>query len=141
MSKKKAKKNRPAKQGAARPKAKKGPARPGVKRAVIVALVVTAAAVAIAAGIGVWKLTGDSSSADAGNKRSATVKFPSWVSAPGTPRGSLKAYQAAIDYYDELNNFPCFCGCGQSAGHKSVRDCFVDSMNGDKVLFDNHGAG
>ena len=107
-------------------------------------LVITAAvfvAVALGAGIGVWKLTSGSSEGGGDSAKSASVKFPSWVYGPGTPSGSLKAYKAAIDYYDELSHIPCFCGCGQSAGHKSVRDCFIKSMNGESIVFDEHGAG
>ncbi len=68
------------------------------------------------------------------------IQIPSWASAPGTPANSAKAYAFALERPDLLSQVPCYCGCGQSAGHKSNLDCFIKSRNGDNVTFDQHGS-
>ena len=49
-------------------------------------------------------------------------------------------YQAAVKANDVLKWMPCYCGCGDSAGHKSNFNCFVQEIkeNG-KVVWDDHG--
>ncbi|MBD7946070.1 PCYCGC motif-containing (lipo)protein [Psychrobacillus sp. FSL K6-2684] len=49
-------------------------------------------------------------------------------------------YQAAAKANDVLKWMPCYCGCGDSAGHKSNFNCFVDEIkeNGE-VVWDDHG--
>jgi hypothetical protein len=72
---------------------------------------------------------------------SKNITLPSWVSAPGTPKNSAVAYRFALERPDLLSQMPCYCGCGESAGHISNLDCFIKSRNGDQVVFDQHGAG
>jgi len=36
-----------------------------------------------------------------------------------------EAYAFAVDNYAVLRYIPCYCGCGQSAGHKDNFDCYV----------------
>lgn len=69
------------------------------------------------------------------------VSPPDFASGPTTPQGTAKAYQFAIDHPDILAQIPCYCGCGQEAGHTSNLDCFIKSRNGNDVIFDDHGAG
>ena len=58
---------------------------------------------------------------------------------PGTP-GIRRLYQYAVEHGDELQYIPCFCGC-VNFGHKSNRDCYVKSFNGDGTLtFTSHAA-
>ncbi|MBE0429443.1 MAG: hypothetical protein IBX61_06180 [Thermoleophilia bacterium] len=105
-----------------------------VRSSILALLVLAVAAVGVGAGLGIWKLTESSGS---GNP---STKFPSFVYAPSAPKDSPKAYQAAIDHYEDMSHVPCYCGCAQ-AGHRSVRDCFIKSMNGSNIVYDNHGAG
>ena len=63
--------------------------------------------------------------------------FPSFVY---TSDQSLQAYEAAmkiaIKSPEVLPVIPCYCGCGEVAGHKNLKDCF---FKGDGS-FDDHGA-
>lgn len=48
-------------------------------------------------------------------------------------------YQLAGQVHDTLDWIPCYCGCGQSAGHKSNRDCFIREVKADgTVVWDDH---
>ncbi|QFG00582.1 hypothetical protein PB01_18290 [Psychrobacillus glaciei] len=49
-------------------------------------------------------------------------------------------YQAAAKANNILKWIPCYCGCGDSAGHLSNFNCFVHEIkeNGD-VVWDDHG--
>lgn len=39
-----------------------------------------------------------------------------------------------------LEKIPCYCGCGESAGHKNNYDCFIHENKEDgKVVWDDHG--
>lgn len=50
------------------------------------------------------------------------------------------AYQIAGLSTDLLQWIPCYCGCGESAGHKSNMNCFVQQINPDgSVVWDDHG--
>jgi hypothetical protein len=66
------------------------------------------------------------------------------------PRGQLprfantadtqRLYRYAVEHGDELQYFPCFCGCYQF-GHVSNRDCYVKAVNRDgAVTFTSHAA-
>ncbi|WP_429902800.1 PCYCGC motif-containing (lipo)protein [Geobacillus stearothermophilus] len=48
-------------------------------------------------------------------------------------------YQQAAEHRELLENIPCYCGCGQSAGHKNNYDCFVYETKQDgSVVWDDH---
>ncbi|MET3546450.1 PCYCGC motif-containing (lipo)protein [Paenibacillus cellulositrophicus] len=50
------------------------------------------------------------------------------------------AYMAAAGVKEVLNQIPCYCGCGESAGHKSNLNCFIKEVNPDgSVVWDDHG--
>ncbi|MEK0314382.1 PCYCGC motif-containing (lipo)protein [Cohnella sp. 56] len=50
------------------------------------------------------------------------------------------AYIAASKLQDTLQYIPCYCGCGQSAGHKSNLACFIAGVREDgSVIWDDHG--
>ncbi|BAD75741.1 hypothetical protein GK1456 [Geobacillus kaustophilus HTA426] len=49
--------------------------------------------------------------------------LPSFLSAFEEEMAAL--YQQAAEHRELLENIPCYCGCGQSAGHKNNYDCFV----------------
>jgi hypothetical protein len=49
-------------------------------------------------------------------------------------------YSLAAANTDLLQWIPCYCGCGESAGHTSNKDCFVSKMDKDgAVIWDDHG--
>lgn len=98
-------------------------------------VVVLAILVVVLAGVFVWVITGRVGDSSAGN-----LKPPDFAYASTAPKDAAKAYQAALDIPDYLSQIPCYCGCS-AEGHKSNLDCFIDSRNGDDVVFDRHGAG
>lgn len=49
-------------------------------------------------------------------------------------------YQAAGKAADILQWIPCYCGCGESVGHKSNKNCFIYEIKEDgSVIWDDHG--
>lgn len=51
-----------------------------------------------------------------------------------------KLYAYAVEHGDELQYIPCTCGCVRF-GHKSNRECYIKSFNGDGTLtFTSHAA-
>ena len=55
-------------------------------------------------------------------------------SAPARPSASLsrrvfasRAYQVAVSAPEALSAAPCYCGCGVSQGHLSLKDCYLQS--------------
>lgn len=39
---------------------------------------------------------------------------------------TLAGYKAAVRVREDLYAIPCFCGCGPSQGHTSMKDCFFN---------------
>ncbi|WP_211747547.1 PCYCGC motif-containing (lipo)protein [Paenibacillus sp. Marseille-Q4541] len=51
-----------------------------------------------------------------------------------------KIYLLSAQYADVLEFIPCYCGCGESAGHKSNLNCFIKEIEADgAVVWDDHG--
>lgn len=48
-------------------------------------------------------------------------------------------YLAAAKHADVLEQMPCYCGCGESAGHQSNLNCFIAEQNGEEITWDDHG--
>lgn len=49
-------------------------------------------------------------------------------------------YAAAAQNQKLLEHIPCYCGCGDSVGHKDNYDCFVHKNNEDgSLVWDDHG--
>ncbi len=49
-------------------------------------------------------------------------------------------YAAAGQATDILEWIPCYCGCGESAGHQSNLNCFVAETREDgSIVWDDHG--
>lgn len=49
-------------------------------------------------------------------------------------------YQMAGKATDILDVMPCYCGCGDSAGHLNNKNCFVHEVREDgSVVWDDHG--
>lgn len=64
------------------------------------------------------------------------VVWPDYVTqaAPDVKR----LYEFQITHGELMRYMPCFCGCGQNAGHRSNRDCYVREVKADgSVVFDS----
>ncbi|MBO0589026.1 PCYCGC motif-containing (lipo)protein [Sporosarcina sp. E16_8] len=49
-------------------------------------------------------------------------------------------YKMAGTATDIIKWMPCYCGCGESAGHGSNLNCFIDEVREDgSVVWDDHG--
>lgn len=49
-------------------------------------------------------------------------------------------YQVAGQATDILKWMPCYCGCGESAGHQSNLNCFIAEIHDDgSIVWDDHG--
>ena len=57
------------------------------------------------------------------------VDWPDFVLAAGSEVKRLYAFQ--IENGELMRYMPCFCGCGQNAGHRNNRDCYVKRVNPD----------
>ena len=60
------------------------------------------------------------------------VDWPDFVRAAGPEVKRL--YEFQIENGDLMRYMPCFCGCGQDAGHRSNRDCYVKRVNADGTV-------
>ncbi len=82
-------------------------------------------------------LSGCASSTNAASQPSMTM--PDFVR--DAPAAVKEAYQYAAAHPDELEKYPCYCGCGKM-GHTSNRSCYIKEIaaNG-TITFDNHAAG
>src|SRR5690606_19091093 len=50
-------------------------------------------------------------------------------------------HSLAAQHADLLEWIPCYCGCGDSAGHRNSLHCFVREIGDDgSVVWDDHGA-
>lgn len=105
----------------------------GKQKTVSLAAVIIGAALVISMGAGLMGCGSTDSSGDIG--------LPDFLNQAGVSAQTVKAYQAALDIPDYLEQIPCYCGCGTIEGHKSNLDCFIESRQGDKVEWDDHGAG
>ncbi|MBK3494608.1 PCYCGC domain-containing protein [Viridibacillus sp. YIM B01967] len=49
-------------------------------------------------------------------------------------------YKATGQATEILQWIPCYCGCGESAGHKSNMNCFISEVKEDgSIVWDDHG--
>jgi hypothetical protein len=66
--------------------------------------------------------------------------MPAWLSSAG--KEVLTEYAWAAGHRDELQYFPCYCGCYDNAGHDSNYECyFQHNGNGQVTGYDNHAYG
>jgi len=73
--------------------------------------------------------------ADEPNGDLAEVVWPDYVTDAGPEVQAL--YEFQITHGEVMRYMPCFCGCGQNAGHRNNRDCYIKSVNPDgSVVFD-----
>ncbi|GLC88611.1 PCYCGC domain-containing protein [Lysinibacillus piscis] len=56
------------------------------------------------------------------------------------PENVRFVYQVAGQSTDILQWIPCYCGCGESAGHKNNLNCFIQEKRKDgTIVWDDHG--
>ncbi|MBM7692542.1 hypothetical protein JOC77_001972 [Peribacillus deserti] len=59
----------------------------------------------------------------------------------GKPEHIRKIYLNAAKHKNILKFIPCYCGCGESAGHMDTYQCFVYENHADgSIVWDNHAA-
>jgi uncharacterized protein with PCYCGC motif len=114
--------------------------------------------VLVAAGLGVLLLSSDHggspTSSGAQAPQDFSARFVGYEPAP-EPNGDLKKivwpdyvlkggaevrrlYEFQVTHGELMRYMPCFCGCGQNAGHRSNRDCYIRRVNPDgSVVFDS----
>jgi hypothetical protein len=64
--------------------------------------------------------------------------YPSFLDGLSEP--VKMAYEAAAKTTDILPYIPCYCGCGEHAGHESNMNCFIHEIREDgSVVWDDHG--
>jgi len=68
-----------------------------------------------------------------GSARTARQELPSFVY---TSAASLEGYRVAVAMPELLEVLPCYCGCREPAGHRSLKDCFLKPEGG----FDEHAS-
>lgn len=121
------------------------------------AILVVAGAVIVVAAVGVWLVagrTGEPASPSSEATKDFSARFAGYEAAP-EPNGDLskvvwpdyvlnagpevkRLYEFQVTHGELMRYMPCFCGCGQNAGHRSNRDCYVREVNPDgSVVFDS----
>jgi Protein of unknown function with PCYCGC motif len=74
--------------------------------------------------------------ADELNGDLSKVVWPDFVTDAGPEVKRL--YEFQITHGEVSKYMPCFCGCGQNAGHRNNRDCYVKQVNADgSVVLDS----
>lgn len=75
-----------------------------------------------------------------GDLREETINkevLPSFLNKK--PETMQNIYAAVADYQELLESMPCYCGCGDSVGHKDNYDCFIHDNKDKAVVWDDHG--
>ena len=74
--------------------------------------------------------------ADEPNGDLSKVVWPMFVTQAGADVKRL--YEFQVTNGQIMRYMPCFCGCGQDAGHRNNRDCYIKQVNSDgSVVFDS----
>ncbi|RND01691.1 PCYCGC motif-containing (lipo)protein [Lysinibacillus halotolerans] len=65
-------------------------------------------------------------------------QLPSFLNSQ--PEDIRLVYEVAGQATDILKWIPCYCGCGESAGHRNNLNCFIAEKRDDgSVVWDDHG--
>jgi len=81
---------------------------------------------------------GELENGDIQEETASVDEMPSFLS--DKPKEMQMVYAAAGKAADLLDWIPCYCGCGESAGHLSNKNCFVHDIKEDgTVVWDDHG--
>lgn len=75
---------------------------------------------------------------DLQEKTASVDQLPSFLNNQD-PR-IVDAYKIAAANRELLKSMPCYCGCGESAGHLHNGNCFIKEENADgSIVWDDHG--
>jgi uncharacterized protein with PCYCGC motif len=117
-------------------------------------ILLTAGVVVAASAIAVLRFASSDGSHAVGSTEDFSARFAGYEAAP-EPNGEMskivwpdfvlnggpevkRLYEFQVTHGELMRYMPCFCGCGQSAGHMSNRDCYVSEVNLDgSVVFDS----
>lgn len=76
--------------------------------------------------------------ADIQEKTSSASILPTFLK--NQPDQVKLVYEAAGKATDILKWIPCYCGCGDEAGHTSNLNCFIKEVTADNsIVWDDHG--
>ena len=121
------------------------------------AILVVAGAALVVGAVSVWLAAGEDGEPASPSPEAAedfSARFAGYKAAP-EPNGDLskvvwpdyvvngglevkRLYEFQVTHGELMRYMPCFCGCGQNAGHRSNRDCYVREVNPDgSVVFDS----
>lgn len=74
---------------------------------------------------------------DLREKTESASVFPSFLD--NQPGEMQLIYQAVSQHQNLLEQIPCYCGCGDSVGHKDNYDCFIYKNHEDgSLVWDDH---
>lgn len=75
---------------------------------------------------------------DIQEKTSSTGVLPNFLK--DQPDEIKTLYAAAGKHEELLSYMPCYCGCGESAGHQDNGNCFIkERMEDGSIVWDDHG--
>lgn len=78
------------------------------------------------------------SNGDIQEATSSIDELPTFLKNQTSELQTIYALSAQVS--DVLKYIPCYCGCGESAGHESNLNCFIDEIQEDgTVVWDDHG--
>lgn len=78
-------------------------------------------------------------SACSGGPTQSGLPLPSFLD--GAPERVTNAYHYAMEHTQELEKYPCYCGCG-AMGHTSNRSCYIEKIKEDgTIIWDSHAVG
>ncbi len=80
---------------------------------------------------------GQAASTAAGSGAPPTAPVPTTITLDGLPPRTLDGYRFAEANSALLEQIPCYCGCGNSVGHRFLRDCFLH----DDGTYEAHASG
>lgn len=80
----------------------------------------------------------DHASGDIQEETASAAILPSFLD--GQNEDIRLVYQAAGLSTEIIKWMPCYCGCGESVGHKSNLNCFIQEIKSDgAIVWDDHG--
>jgi hypothetical protein len=122
-----------------------GKASTGLRTSAFVIALVTIALVVTGSVVGIQRMRNHQ--AETANMPGATAALtiegagpmPAWLVK--ADKSVANDYVWAASHHDELQYFPCFCGCYNSAGHTSNSECYFQRNKGQITAYDQHAYG
>ena len=77
-------------------------------------------------------------SGDIRETTASVAELPTFLD--GLHANIAQVYAIAGQHAELLDGMPCYCGCGDIAGHRSNKNCFIHEIKEDgSVVWDDHG--